>query len=744
MIWDLEETRALLDLLKDDRIFKAIESVRTREIYHEISERLKQQGFNRDWNQIRGRVKNLKFSYKKARSLHEEQGQSTLTCRFYDDLHYLFGHKYKKQRISLQHTQRFHHSQSQQHRRIPSTTTQDLDGDQDLLPIVIEDMTTDLSETSSLNKGGIDLLDENKIDIDDNDTDIQDDQDLEQEQDLEQDDEYDETHGTDNNSYSSLNYIQRKDLHHRYPILATTYQNNSTADTHVVDNGDTIPMNGNGITGNDPNELDVYIKQMPSYKHQAYLMDDILNTVMDKFISYQKEFELRFIQFQQDQKKDDQEREERLKKEQREHELHVIQLIIQQTKQEQIEQQTSGRSYLTGEQGYFPLKNVRKTSETDTWTLHKSCPLANINSIDNNNVEFDNTASVNDELNTSVNQTESSLSSTATIASSTNNSNDNNNSSAIVTTQNSNSTNSRRISTKLSSASRLNFRLTNGRINHSDVLPTNPSANPGVIRLFCVRHGERVDFAFGPAWPEQAFDKLGNYQRMNLNMPVTVPKRRNPWRDFLGDSPVTEIGMAQARLTGEALAQNDSLVQYCYTSPALRCIQTAHCILEGMGIEDRVKIRIEPGLFEFLGWYERGLPTFLTSDMLQEHLFNIDKNYRPIISVEKLSRDEKYTDYYNRSFKITQQITDKHKLTGATLLFVGHAATLEVCTRQLCSQTPRSYQDFNGVIRKVSYLGMNLCERNPMDGTWSLKEPTIPPLQHSNNILFDWKTMKST
>lgn len=108
LIWDLEETRALLDLLKDERIFKAIESVRTREIYHEIAERLKQSGFNRDWNQIRGRVKNLKFSYKKARALHEEQGQSTLACRFYDDLHYLFGHKYKRQRSKKRPTSSSH------------------------------------------------------------------------------------------------------------------------------------------------------------------------------------------------------------------------------------------------------------------------------------------------------------------------------------------------------------------------------------------------------------------------------------------------------------------------------------------------------------------------------------------------------------------------------------------------------------------------------------------------------------
>ena len=164
---------------------------------------------------------------------------------------------------------------------------------------------------------------------------------------------------------------------------------------------------------------------------------------------------------------------------------------------------------------------------------------------------------------------------------------------------------------------------------------------------------------------------LGNYHRINLNMPVSLPRRRNPFRDFIGDSPITEIGGSQARLTGEALAANDCLAQYCYSSPSLRCIQTAHNLLQGMGLEGRVKIRIEPGLFEFLGWYERGgLPTFFNpSEMLvhedeEVNLFNLDKNYRPIISLDKLSRDEKYLDYYNRSFKVTQQITDKHKLTG--------------------------------------------------------------------------------
>jgi len=303
----------------------------------------------------------------------------------------------------------------------------------------------------------------------------------------------------------------------------------------------------------------------------------------------------------------------------------------------------------------------------------------------------------------------------------------------------------------------------NGRVD-----PLSSTSNPGLIRLFCFRHGERVDLAFGPSWPELAFDKSGNYHRINLNMPMSLPNRRNPFRDFIGDSPITEIGINQARLTGEALANTDSYAQYCYSSPALRCIQTAHYILQGMGIEDRVKIRVEPGLFEFLGWYERGLPMFFNSSETmfndndeESKLFNIDRNYRPIIPIEKLSRDEKYTDFYNRSYKVTQQITDKHKLTGRTesqssifnsfafvdilganIFFIGHAATLEVCTRQLCGFQPRSYSDFNGVIRKVSYLGLQLCERNPSDGQWALKPPPIPPLQHANNNAFDWQIMK--
>ncbi|CAF1555575.1 unnamed protein product [Adineta ricciae] len=484
---------------------------------------------------------------------------------------------------------------------------------------------------------------------------------------------------------SSPDYIQRPE--DPYPTLQST---RTSSNLLSIDDADEISDPQEQIPVTD--EMDVYLKSMSPYKHQAYLIDDILQSVFNKFLAAQQATEQRFMSFFDEQKRLDQEREERIHREQRQHQFELIQLILHQ-----------GRSHSTGEEGLFPLKNLRKTSETDSWTLHKSASLINESST-TEPAETNNIPS-NEE-------------------------------------KNPNSTNEVRTLTKRSILlPRTNH--TNGR---SDPLMT--TTTPGLIRLFCIRHGERVDFAFGPSWAETAFDKSGKYHRINLNMPMTLPRRRNPFRDFVGDSPITEIGASQARLTGEALAANDSLAQYCYSSPALRCIQTAHYILQGMGIEDRVKIRVEPGLFEFLGWYERGLPSFFTTSDMNIHedeeinLFNIDKNYRPIIPLEKLSRDEKAIDYYNRSFKVTQQITDRHKLTGANIFFIGHAATLEVCTRQLCLLIPRSYADFNGVIRKVPYLGLQLCERNPSDGQWALKAPPIPPLQHANNASYDWQTMK--
>uniref|UniRef100_A0A2C9LFV2 Uncharacterized protein n=1 Tax=Biomphalaria glabrata TaxID=6526 RepID=A0A2C9LFV2_BIOGL len=68
-------------------------------------------------------------------------------------------------------------------------------------------------------------------------------------------------------------------------------------------------------------------------------------------------------------------------------------------------------------------------------------------------------------------------------------------------------------------------------------------------RLFVMRHGERCDFAFGKGWVKRCFDDRGHYTQKDLNLPKKMIQR-DTVSDFLRDSPLTEIGMFQARATG--------------------------------------------------------------------------------------------------------------------------------------------------------------------------------------------------
>lgn len=58
-------------------------------------------------------------------------------------------------------------------------------------------------------------------------------------------------------------------------------------------------------------------------------------------------------------------------------------------------------------------------------------------------------------------------------------------------------------------------------------------------RLITVRHGERMDLAFGD-WIRSCFDKQGKYSPKDLNHPRRIIDR--PPRAYLNDSPLTPIG----------------------------------------------------------------------------------------------------------------------------------------------------------------------------------------------------------
>lgn len=193
-------------------------------------------------------------------------------------------------------------------------------------------------------------------------------------------------------------------------------------------------------------------------------------------------------------------------------------------------------------------------------------------------------------------------------------------------------------------------------------------------KLLVVRHAERVDSTFGAGWLDQVFDKVtGTYRRINLNLPKQMVIRRD-FKDFLFDPPLTELGLHECKMVGEELATQGVEIHHVYASPALRCVQTADKILEGLKIRDKVLIRIEPCLFEFLKWYSV-VPIkwpFLDSDELTRNGFNIDKSYKPFHPIESLRKDEDELMYYTRSHSTITSILKNHEIDGGNLLIVGH------------------------------------------------------------------------
>ncbi|KAM9800875.1 ubiquitin associated and SH3 domain containing Bb isoform 2-T2 [Neosynchiropus ocellatus] len=257
--------------------------------------------------------------------------------------------------------------------------------------------------------------------------------------------------------------------------------------------------------------------------------------------------------------------------------------------------------------------------------------------------------------------------------------------------------------------------------------------------VFVCRHGERMDVVFGKHWLSLCSDSKGRYVRSNLNMPPSLPLWGGQ-RDYDMDAPITVLGSMQARLVGEALMESSAAIDQLYCSPSLRCIQTAQNILRGMQQDGKLKIRVEPGLFEWTKWVSGScLPAWISPAELAAAHFSVDTTYRPLLPANKLTVSESYESYMSRSHQVTKDILSDCKTSGSTVLIVAHASSLEACTRQLQGRSPQSAKDFIQVVRKIPYLGLCSCEEQGDSGMWQLVDPPILPLTHGPNPTFDWR-----
>ncbi|CAH4031801.1 unnamed protein product [Pieris brassicae] len=255
-----------------------------------------------------------------------------------------------------------------------------------------------------------------------------------------------------------------------------------------------------------------------------------------------------------------------------------------------------------------------------------------------------------------------------------------------------------------------------------------------------MRHGERVDLTYG-AWVPYCFDDNGTYVRKDLNMPIKLSERKGGKDSYALDTPLTRVGHLQAQLVGEGMRLNGVTVKHVYASAALRSIETAHSFLQGLQADPSVKIRVEPGLFEYKMWYQtKGMPTFMTTQELHDAGLNVDVNYKPYIDLDP-NTPETLDEFFKRNELVMQSAWNESHAEGGNIIFVGHAATLDLMVlafkRLAQGKTDEPNYQISQNLLRVPYCAVGAVRDNP----WEVVSPPCPPSINSSSARYNWKML---
>lgn len=249
-------------------------------------------------------------------------------------------------------------------------------------------------------------------------------------------------------------------------------------------------------------------------------------------------------------------------------------------------------------------------------------------------------------------------------------------------------------------------------------------------KIVILRHGERLDFSFGDSWIKE------NYVQEDLNMPESLPPRKiDNWKH---DTPLSVLGHVQAELVGASLKKSGIKFSNVFVSPSYRCVQTAASVIKGMGLEKEMKINVEWGQFEWVGYYKGVFPNFLSDQEFSEH-FNVDETYQPVITREELLNDKSQTfvEFYGMNSKTTREILKRFE---GNILIVAHGSNIETCTRQLLGREPRPWTEFTNMLIDVPYLAAVALEKT--GDSFKLIDPPCLSLTHDSSAKFDWTDLE--
>ena len=84
--WSDDEVRALLTIWGEGKVQEELDgAVRNKVVYVGIAKKMRELRYERDWQQCKMKIKNLKSTYRDIKDHNRETGRGRKTCKFYKE-----------------------------------------------------------------------------------------------------------------------------------------------------------------------------------------------------------------------------------------------------------------------------------------------------------------------------------------------------------------------------------------------------------------------------------------------------------------------------------------------------------------------------------------------------------------------------------------------------------------------------------------------------------------------------------
>jgi ubiquitin-associated SH3 domain-containing protein len=251
-----------------------------------------------------------------------------------------------------------------------------------------------------------------------------------------------------------------------------------------------------------------------------------------------------------------------------------------------------------------------------------------------------------------------------------------------------------------------------------------------------MRHSERLDFVLrNPNWPSEVFAN-GVYSPNRQHLPSVLPLRENP-REYLLDTPLTKYGKAHAYHTGEFFRSVGLIPDLIYTSPAMRCVQTADSVLAGLGLRTKRALRMDLALHEPV---RKRLP-LQSASFYSSAGFRVDLNYRPLLPLNdsRIILGETRLQYYRRLYFMLKRIIRKLTYENpSTILIVTHRSCVTLLAAMLNldsidDKVNYLYKMETDKREEVNFLSMIIAEYDASTGLWTFLSDFPHRIKHTTN-----------